>query len=215
MASDEVIVFHDNLMDELDKIKAIGNDEMHNMAEVGNGIRPLNDNPTTAAGRMYMDFDMPYVESSDDLDYDDLCTLESLLSYFKHDESLDMEIAALKEKALLSKCKELKDKIDFMKADDVSCSMKGCNAADKYTDKGKCADALMLMSYINHTDMPADNISYYKHIINAAMERPSILLNYIAEDVQLTWPIRRIVDGQAVMVSHGIRTKETAAMDGD
>ena len=52
-----------------------------------------------------------YVESKEDLEYDDLCTLEYLLSYFEHDVSLDKEIANLKEQCLLKEIKQLKNTI--------------------------------------------------------------------------------------------------------
>lgn len=163
----------------------------------------IKDPNITAAGELYRDFGMSCVESKDELDYDDLCTLESLLSYLNHEVSLDMEIAMLKEKALLSQCKELKAEIDFMKADDVSCSLKGCNAANDY--KHKYADALMLMSYINPEYIPKDR---WNHIMLAAADKPSILLNYIDEDTHLSWQVRKTVNGNEVMVDHGLRTKD-------
>lgn len=138
-----------------------------------------NDHNLTAAAKLYMDFNKTYVVSKDGLDYDDLCTLESLLSYFKHDATLDKEIAALKEKVLLSQCKELKAEIDFMKAGDVPCSMKNCNADEDYM--AAVSDALMLMSYINPADLPEEE---REKIISDAIYDPSTLLKYVPEDIR-------------------------------
>ena len=123
-----------------------------------------------------------YVLSKEDMDYDDLCTLESLLSYFKHDKALDMEIAALKkEKRLIDK--------------------------EKLT---KCNDAMMLMQYINPDYVPKDR---WSHIMLAATDKPSILLNYIDEDVKISWPVRKIINGNPIMVDHGLRINDTTAAD--
>ena len=66
-------------------------------------------------------------------DYDDLSTLEALISLFDVPAKILLEIAALKEEALLSHCRDLQDEINFMKADDIPCSMKDCNCT---TTKG-------------------------------------------------------------------------------
>lgn len=148
----------------------------------GDGTHVESDDPNvTAAAKLRDDFTKTYVANKDGLDYDDLCTLESLLSYFKHDVSLDIEIAALKEEALLSQCNDLKAEIDFMKADDVPCSMKNCNADEDFYNA--VSDALMLMSYINPADLPEDDHKRNK-IISDAMIRPHTLLTYVPEDIK-------------------------------
>ena len=52
------------------------------------------------------------VETKEDLEYDDLCTLEALLSYFNHDAALDMEIAKLKERWLLKEIDTLESRLN-------------------------------------------------------------------------------------------------------
>lgn len=174
------------------------------MAEVGNGIRPSCDDPITTAGRMYeaginpddlpCDVGTNYVSRKEDMTYEELCTLEGMIALFNHDKSLDEEIANLKEDCLLNTINELEAKLSYHDMDEMH------NAT-------KSKDALMLMAYIHPEDIPKDN---REHIIEAAMEMPSILLNYIDEDVELSWPVRKIVDDYPVMVSHGLRTKDAA-----
>ena len=77
--------------------------------------------------------DINCIRCKEDLDYDDLSTLEALISLFDVPAKILLEIAALKEEALLSQCRTLQDEINFMKADDVSCSLKDCNCT---TTKG-------------------------------------------------------------------------------
>ena len=55
------------------------------------------------------------IETKEDLEYDDLCTLEGLLSYFKHDTALDEEIAYLKEQCLLNNITQLEEVIAKLK----------------------------------------------------------------------------------------------------
>lgn len=66
---------------------------------INNGTAEINYTPIRLRG---YDYNIPsMIESKHELEYDDLCTLEALLSYFKHDKELDMEIANLKEQSLL------------------------------------------------------------------------------------------------------------------
>ena len=63
-------------------------------------------------------------------------------------------------------------------------------------------DALMLMALVEPADIPSDT-----DFLKAVMEAPYILLKYIDEDVKLSWPVCNIIDGQAIYVEYGLRTK--------
>ena len=106
-----------------------------------------------------------YVTCKEDMTYEELCTLEGMIALFNHDAALDKEIANLKEECLLKEIRTLKNTINYM-----------------YRDNG--IDALILMSYINPADIPD---SEREEIINDAIERPSILLTLVPEDVKEGW----------------------------
>lgn len=173
------------------------------MAEAGNGLRPLNDDHVTAAGRMYIDFDnvpddLPhdietnYVARKEDMTYEELCTLEGMIALFNHDESLDKEIANLKEDCLLNTINELEVKLSYHNMDEMH-------------NTTKSEEALMLMTYIHPEDIPKDD---RERIIKSAMETPSILLTYIDEDVELLWPVRNTLHGTGCvgqLISHGLK----------
>lgn len=172
------------------------------MAEAGNGIRPSCDDPTSAAGRMYEsvmnpddlphDIETTYVARKEDMTYEELCTLEGMIALFNHDESLDKEIANLKEDCLLNIINELEAKLSYYNMDEMH------NAT-------KFKEALMLMTYIHPEDIPEDD---RERIINAAIETPSILLTYIDKDVELLWPVRNATHGTGYagqLISHGLK----------
>ena len=107
-----------------------------------------------------------YVTCKEDMSYEELCTLEGMIALFNHDVALDKEIANLKEECLLKEISTLKNTIN----------------TPNYRDNG--IDALILMSYINPADIPD---SEREEIINDAIERPSILLTLVPEDVKKGW----------------------------
>lgn len=137
-----------------------------------------------------------YVSRKEDMEYDDLCTLESLLSYFKHDASLDKEIANLKEESLLTTIKYLNKDLK---------------------EVSRCRDAMMVMTFINPADIPEDK---WSHIIKSGMSNPTLLLNFVDEDVELEWPIPKTIDminesmdSYVTTINHGLRSKGTAGKE--
>lgn len=142
-----------------------------------------------------------YVARKEDMTYEELCTLEGMVALFNHDESLDMEIANLKEKCLLKTIHDLESK--FKAIEDEYTSMLFNNDNKKASER--MMDALMLMTYIDTDDIPkAESID----IIKAAAKKPSILLNFIYDDVIVAWPVsKRTDDGKYVEISNGLKTE--------
>ena len=60
--------------------------------------------------------DNSYVSSKDELEYDDLCTLEALISLFDVPDSILLEISQLKEAALLTAYEEMQQKLHYMES---------------------------------------------------------------------------------------------------
>ena len=76
---------------------------------INNGTAEINYAPLRLRG---YDYNLPsMIESKHELEYEDLCTLEALLSYFKHDTELDMEIANLKEQSLLKEIDRMESQL--------------------------------------------------------------------------------------------------------
>lgn len=155
--------------------------------------------------RIYIDFDnvpdnlpydtsINYVSCKEDMDYDDLCTLESMIALFDHDKALDNQITNLKEKYLLKTINELKKEASVL------------NNTVK-----NIKDALMLMLYINPEEITeiddCRNLSIMAdHFIESLIDEPSILLKYIDEDVHISWPVRKGDE----YINNGLRTKDAA-----
>lgn len=175
------------------------------MAEAGNELRPSCDDPTSAAGRMYEsvmnpddlphDIETTYVSRKEDMTYEELCTLEGMIALFNHDKSLDDEIANLKEDTLLTTIKHLEHDLK---------------------EANRCKDAMMILTYINPADIPYGK---WNSILESAMLKPDLLLNYVDEDVELSWPIPKSIDmiNESIMngnyittINHGLRTKDAA-----
>ena len=97
-------------------------------------------------------YDGNVVLCKEDMDYEDLCTLESLLSYFEHDISLDMEIANLKEDCLNHIIADLKE---------------------------RASELITIMFYVKSNKVPEDMVD---DLLSEAMENPMPLFNYINED---------------------------------
>lgn len=125
-----------------------------------------------------------YVARKEDLEYEELSTLEGLLSLFEHDKALDIEIANLKEDCLFNTINELEDELKAAKNSET---------------------AMMLLSYINPADIPDKD---WNHIMKEAAMNPSILLQYVPEDAELSWPVYNTMHGMGCVnqyVSHGFK----------
>ena len=92
-----------------------------------------------------------YVSRKEDMSYEELCTLEGMIALFNHDESLDKEIANLKEDCLLKTIHDLEE---------------------------RAADVLTLMFYVKSDNVPEEEVAALLH---NAMSNPLSLVAYIDE----------------------------------
>lgn len=159
-----------------------------------------------------------YVRCKEDLEYEELSTLEGLLSLFEHDKALDIEIANLKEDCLFNTIRKLEDKVTTLE-----------NSLERHTDTIESltnenndlksqinsdavsgsifSNALMLMAYINPADIPDHQLI---DMIAASKDNPSTLLQYIPEDVEIGWGVKTILNQKAVTINHGLMSKDAA-----
>ena len=92
-----------------------------------------------------------YVTCKEDLEYEELCTLEGMIALFNHDATLDKEITNLKEDCLLKTIHDLEE---------------------------RTSDVLTLMFYVKSEKVPADKVDA---LLKEAIKNPMSLLEYIDE----------------------------------
>lgn len=129
-------LYYDSIMEAYDSIKDKPNadgcilisgilptevpvDDIYRIVDgINDGTAEINYTPIRLRG---YDYSIPsMIESKHELEYDDLCTLEALLSYFKHDKELDIEIANLKEQSLLKEIDRMEAQLSkYKKAPEV------------------------------------------------------------------------------------------------
>ncbi len=189
--------------------------EVFNDDHVGPVVMPEDVDPSCDTG-------CNYVTCKEDMSYEELCTLEGMIALFKHDESLDKEIANLKEDCLNNTIIKLEAKVDGLNAAIkdkeriiTTLELERNEYLQKVKDEGipitDCSNALMLMAHVEPADIP-DNVMMA--MINAAMKDPSILLNYISEDVKLSWPVSKPTDdGIYEEVHHGLKVNDDEMED--